>query len=117
MDRLGLYDRAGCLSDTHINPLKPDRLMRIDGFVIPKVLISNKPSPNAVDIFVAFDVDMDVKTSLSSKGLQSLICDYDGLIIGSATRITEKLALAEINGALPVGLLDEIKLFVIGTRR
>jgi hypothetical protein len=40
---------------------------------MPKVLISDKSSQNAVDLFAAHGVDADVKTVLSAEELQAII--------------------------------------------
>ena len=62
---------------------------------MPKVLISDNLSQNAVDIFAAHGVETDVKTGLSPADLQAIIGSYDGLAIRSATKVTEAvLALA-----------------------
>lgn len=54
----------------------------------PKVLISDKLSPKAKDIFEARGVIVDVKTGLSPEELSMIIDDYDGIAIRSATKIT-----------------------------
>ena len=64
---------------------------------MPKVLISNKLHQNAVDIFAAHGVEMDVKTGLSPQEMQSIIGLYDGLAIRSATKVTETLLSADTN--------------------
>ena len=64
---------------------------------MPKVLISDKLSQNAVDIFAAHGVDTEVKTGLSPEELQSIIGDYDGLAIRSATKVTEAVLAAATN--------------------
>ena len=60
---------------------------------MPKVLISDNLSQNAVDIFAAHGVETDVKTGLSPADLQAIIGAYDGLAIRSAVTETV-LALA-----------------------
>jgi D-3-phosphoglycerate dehydrogenase len=57
----------------------------------PKVLISDKLSPAAVQIFKDRGVDADVKTGLEKDQLAAIIGDYDGLAIRSATKVTAKL--------------------------
>ena len=64
---------------------------------MPKVLISDKLSQNAVNIFATHGVDTDVKTGLSPEELQSIIGDYDGLAIRSATKVTEAVLAAATN--------------------
>ena len=63
---------------------------------MPKVLISDKLSPRAADIFIARGVDVDVKPGLSPDELAAIIGAYDGLAIRSATKVTpEILACAD----------------------
>ena len=52
----------------------------------PRVLIADKLSPAAVDIFKARGVDADVITGLSKDELLKIIGDYDGLAVRSATK-------------------------------
>ncbi len=56
-----------------------------------KVLISDKLSPAAVDIFRARGIQADVKTGLSPADLRGIIGEYDGLAIRSATKATKEL--------------------------
>ncbi|GIX11210.1 phosphoglycerate dehydrogenase [Elioraea sp.] len=58
---------------------------------MPKVLISDKLSPAAVEIFRARGIEADVKTGLSPAELRAVIGDYDGLAIRSATKVTAEL--------------------------
>ncbi len=51
---------------------------------MPKILISDKLSQNAVDIFAAHGVGTDVKIGPSLEELQAIIGVYDGLAIRSA---------------------------------
>jgi D-3-phosphoglycerate dehydrogenase len=55
---------------------------------MPKVLISDKLSPAAVAIFEQRGVKADVKPGLSKADLLSVIDEYDGLAIRSATKVT-----------------------------
>ena len=64
---------------------------------MPKVLISDKLSPRAREIFEERGVDVDVETGLSKDELAARIGDYDGLVIRSATKVTEKLLAAADN--------------------
>ena len=64
---------------------------------MPKVLISDKLSQNALDIFAAHGVEADVKTGLFPEELQAIIGAYDGLAIRSATKVTEALLAAATN--------------------
>lgn len=58
---------------------------------MPKVLISDKLSPQAVEIFKTRGVEVDQKTGLSEEELLKIIGEYDGLAIRSATKVTPKL--------------------------
>jgi D-3-phosphoglycerate dehydrogenase len=59
--------------------------------VMPRVLISDKLSQAAVDIFRNRGVDVDVKPGLAPADLRTVIGDYDGLAIRSATKVTKEL--------------------------
>src|SRR5665213_2893151 len=52
----------------------------------PRVLIADKLSPAAIDIFKARGVEADVKTGLTKDELLAIIADYDGLALRSATK-------------------------------
>ena len=65
---------------------------------VPKVLISDKLSPRAVDILESRGVEVDVKTGLDPAELAAIIGEYDGLAIRSATKVTEEI-LAAADGA------------------
>ena len=58
---------------------------------MPKVLISDKLSPQAVDIFKSRGIEVDLKTGLSEEELLKIIGEYDGLAIRSATKVTPKV--------------------------
>ncbi|MBS0644782.1 MAG: phosphoglycerate dehydrogenase [Acetobacteraceae bacterium] len=58
---------------------------------MPKVLISDKLSPAAVEIFRTRGIDVDVKSGLSPADLRAIIGEYDGLAIRSATKVTKEL--------------------------
>jgi D-3-phosphoglycerate dehydrogenase len=60
----------------------------------PKVLISDKLSPAAVEIFRARGIEADVKTGLAPAELRAIIGQYDGLAVRSATKVTAEV-LAE----------------------
>ena len=62
-----------------------------------KVLISDKMSPKAAEIFKANNVEVDVKTGLSEDELCKIIGEYDGLAIRSATTVTPKVIKAADN--------------------
>ena len=58
---------------------------------MPKVLISDKLSPQSVEIFKDKGVEVDFKPGLSPEELLEIIADYDGLAIRSATKVTEQV--------------------------
>jgi D-3-phosphoglycerate dehydrogenase len=58
---------------------------------MPKVLISDKLSPAAVAIFRNHGIEVDLKPGLSPAELRSIIGEYDGLAIRSATKVTREL--------------------------
>src|SRR6056300_1720744 len=62
----------------------------------PKVLISDKLSDAAVQIFKDRGIDVDFLPELGKDKdkLRAMIGDYDGLAIRSATKVTEKLLAA-----------------------
>ena len=64
---------------------------------MPKVLISDKLSPAAVDIFRRRGIDVDLKPGLSPAELRAIIGPYDGLAIRSATKVTRELLDAATN--------------------
>jgi D-3-phosphoglycerate dehydrogenase len=57
----------------------------------PRVLISDKLSAAAVQIFQDHGLEVDVKTGLDKDQLAEIIGDYDGLAVRSATKVTAKL--------------------------
>ncbi|MEM8839331.1 MAG: phosphoglycerate dehydrogenase [Pseudomonadota bacterium] len=65
----------------------------------PRVLISDKLSPTAVAIFKDRGLDVDFQPDLGKdkEKLHSVIGDYDGLAIRSATKVTEKIIAAADN--------------------
>ncbi len=56
-----------------------------------KVLISDKLSPAAVEIFRARGIEVDLKPGLTPADLRAIIGGYDGLAIRSATKVTKEL--------------------------
>jgi len=60
----------------------------------PRVLIADKLSPAAVDIFKARGVEADIKTGLSKDELLAIIADYDGLAVRSATKADKDVIAA-----------------------
>jgi D-3-phosphoglycerate dehydrogenase / 2-oxoglutarate reductase len=61
---------------------------------MPRVLIADKLSPAAVDIFKQRGVDADVKTGLSKDELLKIVADYDGVAIRSATKVDKDVIAA-----------------------
>ena len=64
---------------------------------MPKVLISDKMSPRAAEIFRERGVEVDVKPGLSPEELREIIGEYDGLAIRSATNVTADIIAAADN--------------------
>ncbi len=62
-----------------------------------KVLISDKLSPRAAEIFKERGVEVDQITGMSPEELVACIGDYDGLAIRSATKVTEEILAAAPN--------------------
>lgn len=60
----------------------------------PKVLISDKLDPLAIEIFKKKGVDADFKPGLSPEELLDIIGDYDGLAVRSATTATKEVLAA-----------------------
>ncbi|MBV9115807.1 MAG: phosphoglycerate dehydrogenase, partial [Acetobacteraceae bacterium] len=58
---------------------------------MPQVLISDKLSPAAVDIFAARGIAADVRPGLSPAELRDVVGPYEGLAIRSATKVTREL--------------------------
>jgi len=59
----------------------------------PKVLVSDKLSPTAVEIFKSSGIDVDFRPDVGKDKVELLkiIGQYDGLAIRSATKVTEKI--------------------------
>ncbi|MGF7162249.1 D-3-phosphoglycerate dehydrogenase [Rhodoligotrophos appendicifer] len=57
----------------------------------PRVLIADKLSDRAVEIFRERGIEVDVKTGLDRDQLMAIIGDYDGLAVRSATKATVKV--------------------------
>jgi len=66
---------------------------------MPKVLVSDKLSETAVQIFRDRGIDVDFEPSLGKdkEKLAEVIGQYDGLAIRSATKVTEKILAAATN--------------------
>ncbi len=62
-----------------------------------KVLVSDKLSPAAIDVFKERGVGVDVKTGLTPDELKAIIGEYDGLAIRSATKVTTDILAAADN--------------------
>ena len=62
-----------------------------------RVLISDKLSPAAVEIFRTRGIDVDVKPGLTPAELRAIIGNYDGLAIRSATKVTREVLDAAPN--------------------
>lgn len=58
---------------------------------MPKVLISDKLDPLAVEIFEKNKVEVDFKPGLSPEELLDIIPEYDGLAVRSATKVTAEV--------------------------
>jgi len=58
---------------------------------MPKVLISDKMSPLAAEIFTSRGVEVDVKPGMSPEELIACIGEYDGLAVRSATKATAEI--------------------------
>ena len=55
-----------------------------------KVLIADKLSPQAIEVFKQNKVEVDVKTGLPPEELLKIVGDYDGIAIRSATKVNAK---------------------------
>ncbi|MFY8032845.1 MAG: phosphoglycerate dehydrogenase, partial [Devosia sp.] len=66
---------------------------------MPKVLVSDKLSKTAVQIFKDNNIDVDYLPDLGKDKdkLLEVIGQYDGLAIRSATKVTEKIIAAATN--------------------
>ena len=60
----------------------------------PKVLIADKLSPAAAQIFTDRGIEVDIKTGLDRDQLIKIIGQYDGVAVRSATKLTEKVIAA-----------------------
>ncbi len=63
----------------------------------PRVLISDKLSPRALEIFQERGIEADTQVGLDRDGLIEIIGRYDGLAVRSATKATEKVIAAAEN--------------------
>ena len=68
----------------------------------PRVLIADKLSSAAAQIFKDRGIETDVKTGLERDALIKIIGDYEGIAVRSATKMTEKV-IAAANGLKVIG--------------
>ena len=64
---------------------------------MPRVLIADKLSPAAIEIFKARGIDADVKTGLTKDELLAIIDQYDGLALRSNTKADKDVIAAAAN--------------------
>ena len=64
---------------------------------MPKVLIADKMSPSAMEVFKNRGVDVDVITGLTKEELIKIISEYDGLAVRSSTRPDAEIITAAKN--------------------
>ena len=74
-----------------------------------KVLVSDKLADIGVQMFQEIEgIEVEVKTGLSPEELKSIIADYDGLVIRSATKVTQEILEAaeslKVVGRAGIGL-------------
>src|SRR5210317_886665 len=95
---MGLRDRD-CCRLTRRQTSKQNQHSRMEPKMAPKVLISDKLSPAAVQIFKdrGIEVDFQPDVGKDKEKLASIIGDYDGLAIRSATKATAKIIAAAKN--------------------
>ena len=62
-----------------------------------KVLISDKMSPRAAEIFRERGVEVDELTGMTPEELKACIGEYDGLAVRSATKATAEIIAAASN--------------------
>ena len=80
-----------------------------------KILISDKMSNKVEDVLNSKSIEYDIKTGLESDELKSIIDDYDGILIRSATKLTadilENCSNLKVIGRAGVGV-DNVDLDV-----
>ena len=80
-----------------------------------KILISDKMSNKVEDVLKSKSLDYDIKTGLEPNELKSIIDDYDGILIRSATKLTadilENCSNLKVIGRAGVGV-DNVDLDV-----
>jgi D-3-phosphoglycerate dehydrogenase / 2-oxoglutarate reductase len=73
-----------------------------------KVLVSDNLAPVGIQILKESGLEVDVKTGLAPEELKSIISEYDGLVIRSATRVTAEIIEAacrlKVVGRAGIGL-------------
>ena len=75
-------------------PHRGARVLKEDTHMAPRVLIADKLSPAAVDIFKNRGVDFDIKTGLTKDELIAVIGDYDGIAIRSGAKLDKDVIAA-----------------------
>ena len=78
-----------------------------------RVLISDKLSPSAVDVFNSHGIDVDIRVGMTAHQLLESIDKYDGLAVRSATNVDTSLLMAghrlKVVGRAGIGI-DNINL-------
>jgi D-3-phosphoglycerate dehydrogenase len=69
---------------------------------MPSVLISDKLSETAVQVFKDRNVEVDYRPDLPAEELYKILGNYDGLAIRSATKVTKEVLDAAVGGNLKV---------------
>ena len=67
-----------------------------------KILISDKMSDKVEDVLKSKSIDYDIKTGMDPEELKSVIDQYDGILIRSATKLTSNI-LADCKNLKVVG--------------
>jgi D-3-phosphoglycerate dehydrogenase / 2-oxoglutarate reductase len=82
-----------------VTPIQNFTDSTMEAMMAPRVLVSDKLSPTAVQIFKDRGVEVDYLPDLGKdkEKLAEVIGQYDGLAIRSATKVTEKLIAAATN--------------------
>lgn len=57
----------------------------------PRVLVADQLSPSALKVFTGRSIDADVRTDLPRDDLIAIVGGYDGLVVRSSTKVTEKV--------------------------
>ena len=64
---------------------------------MPKILISDAMDNIASEILLKNNLDVETKTNLTPDELKNIIANYDGLIVRSATKVTDEIIEAATN--------------------